>query len=134
MNILFPDQMCDRPIVNAMGCLLRPSGVLKGAVTLFVVVAAAFSVFAETTNVTFSTNGPTAAPAAPVATETTARPADTAPSRAAGAQGFDESAFRIVAERNIFNANRSGGQVRLSSSRRPARSECGSGWSAGTWW
>jgi hypothetical protein len=35
---------------------------------------------------------------------------------------FDESAFRIVAERNIFNANRSGGQVRLPS-RRPSSVE-----------
>lgn len=32
---------------------------------------------------------------------------------------LDESAFRIVSERNIFNANRSGGQVRLSSRRAP---------------
>jgi len=37
--------------------------------------------------------------------------------------GLDDSAFRIVAERNIFNANRSGGQVRLSSLRHPARIE-----------
>ena len=36
---------------------------------------------------------------------------------------MEDSAFRIVAERNIFNANRSGGQVRLSSSQRPARVE-----------
>ena len=34
----------------------------------------------------------------------------------------DESAFRLIAERNIFNANRSGGQVRLAS-RRPASVE-----------
>jgi hypothetical protein len=34
----------------------------------------------------------------------------------------DDSAFRIVSERNIFNANRSGGQVRLST-RRPTRVE-----------
>lgn len=39
--------------------------------------------------------------------------ASPAPSR------LDESAFRIVSERNIFNANRSGGQVRLSSRRAP---------------
>jgi len=121
MNIPFPNKMCERSIVNAMGFLLRPSGVLKGALTLLAVVAAAFSVFAETTNVTSATNAPTTASAAPVATETTARPTDTAPPRTTGTQGFDESAFRIVAERNIFNANRSGGQVRLSSSRRPTR-------------
>jgi len=36
---------------------------------------------------------------------------------------LDESSFRIVSERNIFNANRSGGTVRSSSSRRPVRVE-----------
>ncbi|TAK93564.1 MAG: hypothetical protein EPO07_17955 [Verrucomicrobia bacterium] len=38
-------------------------------------------------------------------------------------QKLDESAFRIVSERNIFNGNRSGGTVRLASSRRPTRVE-----------
>jgi hypothetical protein len=36
--------------------------------------------------------------------------------------GIGESTFSIIAERNIFNANRSGGQVRLES-RRPAQIE-----------
>jgi hypothetical protein len=36
---------------------------------------------------------------------------------------LDESSFRIVSERNIYNANRSGGTVRSASSRRPARVE-----------
>ena len=39
--------------------------------------------------------------------------AETAPAL----RGLDESAFSIVSERNIFNANRSGGQVRLTSRR-----------------
>ena len=34
---------------------------------------------------------------------------------------LDESSFRIINERNIFNANRSGGTVRSTSSRRAAR-------------
>ena len=38
------------------------------------------------------------------------------------AHGLDESAFRVVPERNIFNANRSGGTVR-GPSQRPARIE-----------
>jgi hypothetical protein len=46
----------------------------------------------------------------------------TARSEPASPQKFDESAFRIVAERNIFNANRSGGAVRLPS-RRPTSVE-----------
>src|SRR5262245_38315845 len=40
-----------------------------------------------------------------------------------GPAKLDESAFRIVSERNIFNANRSGGTVRSTSSRRPVRVE-----------
>jgi hypothetical protein len=56
--------------------------------------------------------------------ETTNRPAPSAmPARAASApQKLDESAFRIIAERNIFNAERIGA-VRIASSRRPARVE-----------
>ena len=56
-----------------------------------------------------------AAPGATPATNASPRGvvASPAPSR------LDESAFRIVSERNIFNANRSGGQVRLSSRRAP---------------
>jgi len=45
------------------------------------------------------------------------------PRRSEGATSrLDDSAFRIISERNIFNASRSGGQVRLST-RRPARVE-----------
>jgi hypothetical protein len=36
---------------------------------------------------------------------------------------LDEAAFRIISERNIFNANRSGGTVRSASTRRPTRVE-----------
>jgi hypothetical protein len=56
--------------------------------------------------------------------ETTNSPATSAlPSRVASApQKLDEAAFRIIAERNIFNAERIGA-VRIASSRRPARVE-----------
>jgi len=48
---------------------------------------------------------------------------DNAPARVeSAAQSFEESSFRIVTERNIFNANRSGGQVR-GPSRRPTTVE-----------
>lgn len=47
------------------------------------------------------TNAPTTAPSAP--------------------RKLDESAFRIVSERNIFNANRSGGTVRSTTTRRAPR-------------
>lgn len=33
----------------------------------------------------------------------------------------DEAAFRIISERNIFNANRSGGRVTVANTRRPTR-------------
>jgi hypothetical protein len=36
---------------------------------------------------------------------------------------LDESAFRVISERNIFNANRSGGTVRSTNSRRQTRVE-----------
>lgn len=52
--------------------------------------------------------------------------ADTAtnsPSPSSAPAKLDESSFRIVSERNIFNANRSGGTVRASNTRRPARVE-----------
>lgn len=55
----------------------------------------------------------------------TNRPPDTnAPPHveATAPRQLDEAAFRLIAERNIFNANRSGGQVRLAT-RRPARVE-----------
>jgi hypothetical protein len=61
---------------------------------------------AEDTNSPAGTNTP--------ATAAAARPA---PGK------LDESSFRIVSERNIFNANRSGGSVRIASTRRPPRVE-----------
>src|SRR5690349_5389877 len=39
----------------------------------------------------------------------------------ANSYGTDEASFAIVTERNIFNANRSGGRVQIGSSRRPTR-------------
>ena len=46
------------------------------------------------------------------------------PERAESAPAkLDESAFRMVSERNIFNANRIGSTVRSSSTRRPTRVE-----------
>jgi len=53
----------------------------------------------------------------PLSTNRTSSPVASAP------QKLDESAFGIVSERNIFNANRSGGQVRVASSRRAPRVE-----------
>ncbi|MCU0783549.1 MAG: hypothetical protein MUF81_05775 [Verrucomicrobia bacterium] len=109
--------------MNAMGHVVRPSGMLKHGLQLIAVAATAFSVVAETTNDPAITNAPAATAAAPLVTETAPRPREAAPASASSPRRLDESSFRIVAERNIFNANRSGGQVRLSSSRRPARVE-----------
>lgn len=53
-----------------------------------------------------------------------APPAKPSPATAAAApQKQDEAAFRIIGDRNIFNANRSGGRVTTASTRRPARIE-----------
>jgi len=65
-----------------------------------------FSAAAQTTNSPAATNS---APSAPAHAESSS-------------QGFDEPAFHLVTERNIFNANRSGGKVVLPS-QRPARIE-----------
>jgi hypothetical protein len=55
---------------------------------------------------------------APAVTSSTPARVEAAPPR------LDEAAFRIIAERNIFNANRSGGTVRPSTpTRRPATVE-----------
>jgi len=102
-----------------------PSGGVRGRsrpifrLWLILTMAARFVASAQDTN-TSSTNANAIAPAA---TESGLRPVETASTSPSGATGFDESAFRIIAERNIFNANRSGGQVRISSSRRPTRVE-----------
>jgi len=48
----------------------------------------------------------------------------TPPTRAeAGPAKLDETSFHIISERNIFNANRSGGTVRSTSTKRPVRVE-----------
>jgi hypothetical protein len=70
---------------------------------------AAISAVAQPTNSGSSTNTPPQAESA-------------LPPAASASRLLDESAFRLIAERNIFNANRSGGPVRLAT-RRPSRIE-----------
>jgi hypothetical protein len=118
-----PVRMCERSMMNAMGCFMRPRGSWKRGLPLLAFVATVFSAAAETMNPPTFTNAPAAIAPARMVAESTHRPVEVAQTSASSPRGFDESAFRIVAERNIFNANRSGGQVRLSSSRRPARVE-----------
>jgi len=90
-------ELCDCSCVNTTRQDWR-----NWLVTLLV-AAAGFNLAAQPTNSPAGANGPPArVEPAPPAT--------------------GESAFSIIAERNIFNANRSGGQVRLES-RRPAQIE-----------
>lgn len=65
---------------------------------------------------------PTDATNATAAAKPEAPPAKRSEVSAPAPQKLDEAAFRIIAERNIFNANRSGGRVQLAT-RRPARIE-----------
>ncbi len=89
--------LCDSYCVNAARQHWR-----KWLVTL-IAAAVGFNLAAQSTNSPAVTNGPPArVEPAPPAT--------------------GESAFSIIAERNIFNANRSGGRVQLES-RRPAQIE-----------
>lgn len=123
MSISKTADLCEGACVNA-----ARQGWQACRVTL-VLAAAGFSAVAQNTNDSAPTNAPVPAASAPVSpaqsASTQAPPAQvaSAPSHDGSASArLDDSAFRIVSERNIFNANRSGGQVRLST-RRPTRVE-----------
>lgn len=92
-------KLCDGWSVNTA----RPK--MPASLVTLMVAAMGFSVTAQSTNELASTN-------------------DTPPRVEAVSQRLDEAAFRIIAERNIFNANRSGGTVRPPTpTRRPATVE-----------
>jgi len=119
MNVSIPDRMCERLNVSANEhSVLGAHGVTRPTVALWLslIVAGGSFAAAQSTNTQTTTN-------APAATQSMSRPAEAAVLPPSKSYGFDDSPFRIVAERNVFNANRSGGQVRLSSSHRPARVE-----------
>lgn len=90
-----------------------------------VLIAAGFASVAQTTNNTATNIAPTTPQSdssrqLAKQPETNSAPNAPAPSRVESLPSRqDDSAFRIVSERNIFDANRSGGQVRLSSRRAP---------------
>ena len=95
-----------------------------GRVAAVGLAAVSFAV-AQPTNSPVNTNAVATAPPVPAkpAPAPVAASAKTSTNSAPAApQKLDESAFRIIAERNIFNANRSGGRVQLAT-RRPARIE-----------
>lgn len=85
-------------------------------------LATALSAAAQETNKVEATNAP-AKPASAVAQTPPAERSSRSRRSDSKSSRLDESAFRIVSERNIFNANRSGGSVRVTSSRRPSRVE-----------
>jgi hypothetical protein len=70
--------------------------------------ATVFSAAAETTNTLSATNTPAATNAVVETPASEPAPAKIPERRA---EGFDEASFRIVSERNIFDANRSGGNT-----------------------
>jgi hypothetical protein len=128
MNISIPAETCERSAMERTGNAARRSGPPGGSShsglsgntprrgwprLAALAWALGWAATAQTTNLA-TTNGP-AAGAAPRANPPIS-------SEASAGADFDHSPFRIVAERNIFNANRSGGQVRLPS-RRPAQVE-----------
>lgn len=98
MNLSRYRNQCERSVVKAS----RPALILGLMLALNADLAWA------------QTNNPGRTNATPAASSLV--PAVTAPPKP------DESAFRIIAERNIFNANRSGGRVQLAT-RRPTRVE-----------
>ncbi len=99
MMIPMTGKLCDGWDVNTA----RPR--MSAWLVTLMVTATGFSVTAQSTNEPASTN-------------------DAPPRVEAAPQRLDEAAFRIIAERNIFNANRSGGTVRPPTpTRRPATVE-----------
>lgn len=84
------------------------------------VAVAGFTASAQASGAASSTNA--GMQSTKVAGQTSSAPPATAsapPRLESAAPGQDESAFRIITERNIFDANRSGGTVRVNS-RRPS--------------
>lgn len=125
MSISKPTALCERASVNTAPQTGRPvlgrsrrtgqtsqTGRTNYLSAVWLAVAllagAAPGAAAQPTNPPATTN----APALAAATNAPAKPPST----------LDESAFAIIGERNIFNASRSGGQVRLPS-RRPTSVE-----------
>lgn len=96
---------------------------LSCGIGLMVFAVTGHPVMAETTNAPATSNAPAPATAVSNAIEAISRSTETAAAAPSTASGLNESTFRIIADRNIFNANRSGGPVRASSSRRPSRVE-----------
>ncbi len=111
--------------------LFKGNGVTTGRLVrqtcslALIFIAAGFASVAQTTNNT-ATNIAPKTPQSDSSRQLAKQPeTNSAPNAPAPSGGEsppsrqDESAFRIVSERNIFDANRSGGQVRLSSRRAP---------------
>jgi hypothetical protein len=107
MRIPAPGRLCE-------GCGVNAARQGWGAPLVALIVAAAgFNGAAQpTNNAASSTSVPAQSTNTPPATNSTS------PRLEWASQGLNEAAFRIIAERNIFNANRSGGPVRLET-RRP---------------
>jgi hypothetical protein len=119
MSVSTTTRLCDRDRVNTTRPDTQERGwspsfsLFGGTLKRGLQLGAALTLLAGFATAAESTNGPATTKSA----SSTPTRAETAPPR------LDESAFRIIAERNIFNANRSGGQVRVASSRRPVRVE-----------
>lgn len=119
MKISTPIETCERlPVKGSTpGCLNVARGAIRAlAFCLHLALMSGALAIAQNTN-SLTTNS------VAVTTNATARSAEASPATSSNSRSPDDTAFRIVAERNIFDANRSGGQVRLSSSRRPSRVE-----------
>jgi len=146
MKIPVPSQLCERSDMSATRLTVircghrawhrrpgRPGRTLKRELQRLVALAAFIvgSAQAQPTNGTTSPTNEAVPPTNGVAQTTntvaalTHAPANEARETTqveAPSQGISEPSFRIIGDRNIFNANRSGGTVRLSS-RRPSRVE-----------
>ncbi|MSU57227.1 MAG: hypothetical protein EXS35_03430 [Pedosphaera sp.] len=110
MKIPNPATLCEPSGVNTAchGCRAWLVTVLATVIGL--------SAAAQSTNPPAGTNSAVHVAPAPIQTESAAPRVESAP------QKLTESAFAIVSERNVFNANRSGGRVSVPT-RRPSRTD-----------
>ena len=137
MSIFNREGLCERLSVTAPWkaggtglspqCQTRPTGPTNLRATwlaLALFVAAALGAPAQNTNPPAATNQP-ATTNTPAPVESAKAPPAAASSSRSGAPApkLDEASFAIIPERNIFNANRSGGRVTVASTRRQPRVE-----------
>jgi hypothetical protein len=129
MNVMRQTNACPHSLCDLEGVKTPPS-CPRGSVFATLLLGSVLALHGQTNDVTTKTSAPNVVPTASAATSanTNAAVAAAAPeARPASASGkLDYSSFKVVADRNIFNGNRSGQRMvstRSSSQQRSVRVE-----------